>query len=154
LDRRLAERGKWLVRHSLPLLALVALLFAVPAFAETQRPAVVVRASSFGRILFDGRGFVLYGFTRDPRGSSACNAACARAWPPYLVKSRPRAGNGASARLLGTTKRANGSLQVTYAGRPLYYYVGDRRRGQILCQNVNEFGGAWRVVRPSGRLVG
>jgi predicted lipoprotein with Yx(FWY)xxD motif len=128
-------------------------LLAAPAFAQTPRPAIEVKASSFGRILFDGRGFVLYGFTRDPRGRSACSGACARAWPPFIVKSRPRAGAGAVAGLLGTTKRANGSLQVTYAGRPLYYYVGDRRPGQILCQNVSEFGGVWRVVRATGRLV-
>jgi predicted lipoprotein with Yx(FWY)xxD motif len=113
-----------------------------------------VKPSTFGRILFDGRGFVLYGFTRDPRGKSACSGACARAWPPYLVKSPPHAGVGAAARLLGAARRANGSRQVTYAGRPLYYYVGDRKPGQILCQNVTEFGGVWRVVRPSGRLVG
>ena len=54
---------------------------------------------------------------------------------------------------LGTVKRANGSLQATYAGRPLYYYVGDTKPGQILCQNVTEFGGVWRVLRPDGRLV-
>jgi predicted lipoprotein with Yx(FWY)xxD motif len=134
-------------------LAVVGLLACAPAFAQGPRPTVVVKGSSFGRILFDGRGFVLYGFTRDPRARSTCDRACARAWPPFVVKSRPRAGKGAVARLLGTTRRTNGSLQVTYAGRPLYYYVGDRRPGQILCQNVSEFGGVWRVVRPSGRLV-
>jgi predicted lipoprotein with Yx(FWY)xxD motif len=51
-------------------------------------------------------------------------------------------------------RRSGGRLQATYFGRPLYYYVGDRRPGQILCQNVTEFGGVWRVVRPTGRLVG
>jgi predicted lipoprotein with Yx(FWY)xxD motif len=55
--------------------------------------------------------------------------------------------------LLGTTKRRDGRRQVTYAGRPLYYYVNDRKPGQILCQNVAEFGGTWLVVRPSGKLV-
>jgi predicted lipoprotein with Yx(FWY)xxD motif len=134
--------------------ALAALVAAAPTAARAPRSTVIVKASSFGRILFDGRGFVLYGFTRDPRGKSACSGACARAWPPYVVKSPPRAGAGVSARLLGTTRRRNGSLQVTYAGRPLYYYVGDRAAGQILCQNVTEFGGVWRVVRPTGRLVG
>jgi predicted lipoprotein with Yx(FWY)xxD motif len=57
------------------------------------------------------------------------------------------------ASLLGTIRRANGSRQVTYAGRPLYYYVGDKKPRQILCQNVSEFGGLWLVVRPSGKLV-
>lgn len=142
-------------------LRLVAASFACAALAAGSAAAaaappttVKVKTSSFGRILFDGRGFVLYGFTRDPRARSACSGACARAWPPYIVKSRPRAGKSVTARLLGTTRRANGSLQATYAGRPLYYYVGDRKPGQILCQNVMEFGGVWRVVRPSGRLVG
>ena len=126
---------------------------SVTAIGERSRSSVVVRSSSFGRILFDGRGFVLYGFTRDPRGKSVCSGACAKAWPPYIVKAQPRAGTGVDAGRLGTVKRADGSLQATYAGRPLYYYVGDTKPGQILCQNVTEFGGVWRVVRPSGRLV-
>jgi predicted lipoprotein with Yx(FWY)xxD motif len=127
---------------------------AATAVGELSRPSVVVGSSSFGRVLFDGRGFVLYAFTRDPRGTSVCSGACANAWPPYLVKSRPRAGAGVDAARLGAVKRASGSSQATYAGRPLYYYIGDRKPGQILCQNVTEFGGVWRVVRPNGRLVG
>jgi predicted lipoprotein with Yx(FWY)xxD motif len=134
-------------------LACASVAVAAPAAAQGPRPTVAVKASSFGRILFDGRGYVLYAFTRDPRGKSTCSGACARAWPPYVVTSRPRAGAGVATRRLGTTRRADGSVQVTYAGRPLYYYVSDRKPGQILCQNVTEFGGAWRVVRPSGRLV-
>ena len=124
-----------------------------PATQATTGATVLGKPSRFGEVLFDGRGYVLYAFTRDPRGKSVCKGACARAWPPYVVRSRPRAGAGALAARLGTTKRRDGSLQVTYAGRPLYYYVGDRRPGQILCQNVTEFGGTWLVVRPSGRLV-
>jgi predicted lipoprotein with Yx(FWY)xxD motif len=125
------------------------------AFASSHviRPTLTAGPSSYGRVLFDGRGFALYAFTRDARGKSFCAGACAKAWPPYVVKARPRAASGVQARLLGTTKRANGSLQVTYAGRPLYYYVGDRNKGQILCQNVREFGGVWLVIRPSGALV-
>jgi predicted lipoprotein with Yx(FWY)xxD motif len=127
---------------------------SVTAGGDRSRPSVVVKSSSFGRILFDGRGFVLYGFTRDPRGRSVCSGACAKAWPPYIVRSRPRAAAGVDAARLGTVERADGSLQATYAGHPLYHYVGDRRPGQILCQNVTEFGGVWRVLRPNGRLVG
>jgi predicted lipoprotein with Yx(FWY)xxD motif len=121
--------------------------------SAASRSTLTARGSRFGRILFDGRGFVLYAFTRDPRGRTACYGACAAAWPPYLVTGKPRAGAGVNARLLGTTRRRDGSLQVTYAGRPLYYYVGDREPGQILCQNVFEFGGLWLVVRPSGAPV-
>jgi predicted lipoprotein with Yx(FWY)xxD motif len=125
------------------------ILIAAVAVAAVgaAKPAVTVGDSSYGRILFDGRGFALYAFTADSRGHSNCTGACAKAWPPYVVKSAPHG------RLLGTTRRRDGSLQVTYTGRPLYYYVGDRRPGQILCQNVVEFGGRWLVVRPGGALV-
>jgi predicted lipoprotein with Yx(FWY)xxD motif len=126
---------------------------AALASSHATRSTLTVGPSSYGRVLFDGRGFALYAFTRDPRGKSVCTGACAKAWPPYIVKTRPRAASGVKARLLGTTRRANGSLQVTYAGRALYYYVGDRSKGQILCQNVTEFGGVWLVMRPSGTLV-
>ena len=141
------------------LLSVILALSAASAFsgalASAQGPpsTLTVGASSYGRVLFDGRGFALYGFTRDPRGKSVCAGACAKAWPPYVVKTRPRAAAGVNARLLGTTRRANGAVQVTYAGRPLYYYVGDRKAGQVLCQNVSEFGGIWRVIRPTGGLV-
>jgi predicted lipoprotein with Yx(FWY)xxD motif len=134
-------------------LIVLAAVCAAPVAAGARRASVTVKPSSFGRILFDGRGFVLYGFTRDRHGKSGCSGACAAAWPPYIVKSGARAGAGIAARRLGTTRRPDGSLQVTYAGRPLYYYVGDRRPGQILCQGVSEYGGIWRVVRPSGELV-
>jgi predicted lipoprotein with Yx(FWY)xxD motif len=60
---------------------------------------------------------------------------------------------GVKRSLLGSIRRPNGKIQVTYAGRPLYYYVGDRAPRQILCQNVSEFGGLWLVARPNGTLV-
>lgn len=123
------------------------------AATDGVRASVTAKPSSYGRILFDGRGFVLYGFTRDRRVKSFCTRACAKAWPPYIVKSRPRAGAGVVAGRIGTILRADGSSQAVYAGRPLYYYVGDKVPGQILCQNVSEFGGLWRVMRSNGRLV-
>jgi predicted lipoprotein with Yx(FWY)xxD motif len=137
------------------LLALAAVSASSAAFAssQTSRPTLRTGSSSYGRVLFDGRGFVVYAFTRDPRGKSVCTGACTKAWPPYVVKTRLRAASGVKARLLGTTRRVDGSLQVTYAGRALYYYVGDRSKGQILCHNVTEFGGLWRVIRPSGTPV-
>jgi len=143
------------VKHRLLLASLGLLLLAAvaPATDAAPRATVVKHRSTFGEILFDGRGYVLYAFTRDPRGKSVCRAACARAWPPYVVKAKPKAGRGIAARLIGTTRRADGRLQATYAGKPLYHYVGELRPGQILCQNVREFGGLWLVVRPSGAYV-
>ena len=133
-------------------LALLALAPAAMSRASVA-PTLTAKLSSYGRVLFDGRGHVLYAFTRDTKGRSACYGACARAWPVYFAKSGLKAGNGVNRSLLGTTKRRDGRRQVTYAGRPLYYYVNDRKPGQILCQNVAEFGGTWLVVRPTGKLV-
>ena len=125
--------------------------------SDERRPGpatLTVRSTRFRPILFDGRGRALYAFTRDRRGGrSRCYGACAKAWPVYLAKGRLLAGKGVRQSLLGTSRRRDGRLQVDYNGRPLYYYVGDKKPGQVLCQNVDEFGGTWLVVRPSGRLV-
>ncbi len=133
----------------------LALLALAPAAMseESVAPTLTAKSSSFGRVLFDGRGHVLYAFTRDANGRSACYGACAKAWPVYYAKGTLRAGTGIKRSLLGTAKRRDGRRQITYARRPLYYYVGDTRPGQILCQDVAEFGGTWLIVRPSGRLV-
>jgi predicted lipoprotein with Yx(FWY)xxD motif len=120
---------------------------------QQRRPTLTAHASRFGKVLFDTRGFVLYGFTRDHR-RSACYGACAKAWPPYWApKGKLTVGPGVKRSLLGTVKRRNGRRQVTYAGHPLYFYVGDTQPGQILCQDVVEYGGRWLIVRPSGRLL-
>jgi predicted lipoprotein with Yx(FWY)xxD motif len=135
------------------LLAAGSLLAAAPAGADpAAAPTLTVRSSAYGRVLWDGRGRVLYAFTADSARRSVCSGACAAAWPPYLVKGKLRAGAGVKQSLLGTIRRADGSRQLTYAKRPLYYYVGDSR-GEVSCQNVDEFGGLWLVVRPSGTLV-
>jgi predicted lipoprotein with Yx(FWY)xxD motif len=121
--------------------------------ARRRGSAVKVMRSNYGRILFDGKGRALYLFTRESSRRSRCYGACAAAWPPFLTKGAPRARSGAQSTLLGTTRRRDGKRQVTYAGHPLYYYVGDRKPGQVLCQNVEEFGGTWLVVEPSGAAV-
>ena len=120
--------------------------------APSATPIVTLRSSQYGRILFDGANRALYAFTRDPRGKTTCYGACAVAWPPYIVRGTLRAGTGTKRTLLGTTKRRDGTRQLTYAGRPLYYYVHDPR-GQVLCHNVREYGGLWLVVRGTGTLV-
>jgi predicted lipoprotein with Yx(FWY)xxD motif len=117
------------------------------------RMTLTVRSTQFGRVLFDGRGRVLYGFTRDRRGGpSRCYGACAKAWPVYFAKAAMRAGAGVKQSEIGTTRRRDGRLQVTYNGWPLYYYAHEGP-GEIKCQNVDQFGGLWLVVRPNGALV-
>src|SRR5919197_1182828 len=137
--------------------AAVGIAVLAPAAMSEQstatRATLTAHSSRFGKVLFDGRGFALYAFTRD-HGRSACYDACPKAWPPYFApKGTLSVGPGVKRSLLGTVRRRDGRRQVTYAGRPVYYYVGDKRAGQILCQNVAEFGGTWLIVRPNGTLV-
>ncbi len=138
----------------LTVLAFAGVSASLGSAAPQSSATLTVGKSSYGRILFDGKGRALYGFTRDRRGGpSRCYGDCASAWPVYYKKAQLRTGKGVKQALIGTTRRRDGRLQVTYNGWPLYYYVNDRNPGQVSCQNVNEFGGTWLVVAPSGRLV-
>jgi predicted lipoprotein with Yx(FWY)xxD motif len=124
------------------------------AMSAKRRGAVVkVVDSQFGRVIADRKGEAVYLFDKERGRKSECYGACAVAWPPVLTKGRPRAGKGARAGKLGTTRRRGGRLQVTYAGHPLYYYKDDSP-GNILCHDVDEFGGTWLVVMPNGRAAG
>jgi predicted lipoprotein with Yx(FWY)xxD motif len=135
---------------------------SIPARASDPPPRPAVKAlvavrvarTAYGPALVDRRGFALYRFTHDRSSASTCYGACAVAWPPYLVKQRTAgADRGAHASSLGTTRRQDGRLQLTYAGHPLYYYVGDRRPHEVLCQAVTEYGGTWNVVAPDGHAI-
>jgi predicted lipoprotein with Yx(FWY)xxD motif len=114
---------------------------------------VKVDGSRYGDILVDGRGRTIYLFTKERTKKSRCYGECANAWPPVLTKGAPRAGKGADPKLVGSTKRKNGRRQVTYGGHPVYYYIADRRAGQITCQDVFEFGGTWLLVAPDGTAI-
>jgi predicted lipoprotein with Yx(FWY)xxD motif len=137
------------------LAATLAVVLVPPAAAAAAAATVKVHKSRYGRILVDGQGRTLYLFTRDRGGKNRCYGACAQAWPPFLAgaDAAPQAASGADAAKLGTAARRGGTTQVSYAGHPLYYYVNDRKPGQILCQDVAEFGGTWLVVTPAGRAV-
>jgi predicted lipoprotein with Yx(FWY)xxD motif len=122
---------------------------AEPAAGPRRGPRLVLRDSQFGPVLFDGRRRALYLFTRDPRNKTRCYGACADAWPPFYAKGRPRAGQGVDRSLLGTLKRRDGRRQVTYKGQALYFYVHDPK-GEVLCNDVLEFGGTWYAVDAEG----
>ena len=114
------------------------------------RARIVVKGSDFGRVLFDRNGQVVYVFENDRTNRSNCTTKeCVEAWPPVLTQRQPSAGAGVAARLLGTIRRSDGKLQVTYAGRPLYFYEHERP-GEIKCHNVDLHGGLWWVVTPRG----
>ena len=127
---------------------------AMKANAAMKPKGAVVKvvSSEYGPVVADRKGEAFYLFDKEKGKKSECYGDCATAWPPLLTKGTPRAGKGAKQKLLGTTKRRSGRLQVTYAGHPLYYYKDDTP-GNILCQNVDEFGGLWLVVKPNGKPV-
>jgi len=122
---------------------------AAPAKRSRRGPKVMLRDSQLGPVLFDGRNRALYLFTRDERKRTRCYGACAEAWPPFLARGRPRAARGVDPALLGRIRRRGGARQVTYKGQPLYFYVHDPR-GQVLCNDVVEFGGTWFAVNAEG----
>ena len=117
------------------------------------RATVEVANSRLGRILVDSKGITLYDFVKDKGTTSVCYGACAALWPPLITKGKPIAGPGVRASLLGTTKRKDGKLEVTYKGHPLYYFITDRKPGQTTGQGVNQFGGPWWVLSPAGKEI-
>jgi predicted lipoprotein with Yx(FWY)xxD motif len=121
--------------------------------AATSGAKVKIANSRLGRILVDSKGITLYDFVKDKGTTSACYGACAALWPPLLTNGKPVAGPGVKASLLGTTKRKDGNLEVTYGGHPLYYFVTDRKPGQTTGQGVNQFGGPWWVLSPAGKEI-
>jgi predicted lipoprotein with Yx(FWY)xxD motif len=120
--------------------------------APKSRATLTVHKTRFGKVIFDGHGRVLYLFARDKSTKSTCSGACAKAWPPFLTRGTPKAAGGVRQGLIGTTRREDGSRQVTYGGHPLYYFEGDGK-GEVKCQNVNNFGGLWLVVSANGKAV-
>jgi predicted lipoprotein with Yx(FWY)xxD motif len=136
-------------------LALASVLVTVGAGAASGAGAATVKthSSSLGKILVDAKGRTLYLFEKDKGGKSTCYGQCAKYWPPLLSNGKPTAGAGAQASLLGTARRSNGTMQVTYAHHPLYRYVGDTHPGQTTGQGSKAFGAGWYVLRPTGKKI-
>jgi len=114
----------------------------------------VASVGDLGKVLVDSEGFTLYYFEKDRNGESACYGACASAWPPLTTGGAPRAASGAEAANLGTTKRTDGTVQVTYAGWPLYTYAGDAEAGEDNGTDADAFGAAWYPLHPDGGKAG
>jgi predicted lipoprotein with Yx(FWY)xxD motif len=133
--------------------ASTAAAFALAGGAATSGTRVAIGKSALGHILVDSKGITLYDFPPDKGTTSVCYSACAALWPPLITKGKPVAGPGVRASLLGTTKRKDGKLEVTYNGHPLYYFVSDRKPGQTTGQGLNQFGGPWWVLSPAGKEI-
>jgi predicted lipoprotein with Yx(FWY)xxD motif len=124
------------------------------AVSATRTGATVdLRKTKLGPILVNSKGHTLYLFKKDKNGKSSCSASCAMFWPPLLKHGKPTAGSGVKASLLGTTRRSNGSLQVTYNRHPLYTYTLDKTAGQTKGEGVLAFGAKWYAVSAKGAAV-
>jgi predicted lipoprotein with Yx(FWY)xxD motif len=136
----------------------VGVVAVLPGSAHTTRTAsasakLQAHKGKLGRFVVDGRSMTLYLFEKDKTRASTCDGSCAQVWPPLTTSSKPVAGAGVAASKLGTTKRKDGKLQVTYNGHPLYYYYLDRKPGQTSGQGLKLFGAGWYVVAPSGKKI-
>ena len=118
--------------------------------AAGGKATVKTARTPLGTILVDGSGRALYLWEADTGSSSTCDGACAQSWPPLTTSGSATAAGGARSGMLGTTRRSDGTLQVTYAGHPLYYYAGDTAPGQTTGQDSDGFGAEWYVVTPAG----
>jgi predicted lipoprotein with Yx(FWY)xxD motif len=105
-----------------------------------------------GRLIYDLSAHTLYVFDKDKGSTSTCYGACARTWQPALAEGETRAGGVAVASKVGTTKRRDGTVQLTYAGHPLYRYFRDRQ-SDLKGQGLESFGGEWHAIRPNGELL-
>jgi predicted lipoprotein with Yx(FWY)xxD motif len=117
-------------------------------------PATIsVASNSLGQILVGANGKTLYLFEADTSTQSTCSGACAQAWPPLTTTGAPKVAAGATASLLGTTTRSDGTTQVTYSGHPLYYFVSDTKAGDTNGEGSTAFGAGWDVLSPAGAKI-
>jgi predicted lipoprotein with Yx(FWY)xxD motif len=126
---------------------------SVARSASGTTRSVSLGTTKLGPILVDARGHTLYMFAKDRNGKSSCSGSCTKFWPPSLQRGKATAGSGVKASLLGTTKRSNGSLQLTYNKHPLYTFVLDKKGGQTNGESNLAFGGRWYAVSGKGTAV-
>jgi predicted lipoprotein with Yx(FWY)xxD motif len=116
---------------------------------EAWGVAFGAEGEELGIIIYDLAGHTLYTFSKDRGTHSSCYGACAKAWPPALTERKPRAGGEAIAAKVGATKRKDGTVQLTYAGHPLYRHAGEKQV-EVNGNGAHAFGGVWYAIRPSG----
>jgi predicted lipoprotein with Yx(FWY)xxD motif len=115
-----------------------------------SRTIAGAEVSGLGQVLVDSEGMTVYEFTVDNGTMSNCYGGCEAVWPPVTASGKPTAGEGAMSSALGTTKRKDGTMQVTYEGHPLYTFTGDSAPGEA---TGNEFEGSWFVLDEAGSAV-
>jgi predicted lipoprotein with Yx(FWY)xxD motif len=126
---------------------------APPASNGSGAASITLANSALGKILVNSKGQTLYLFQADKGSASTCDGACASAWPPVITNGAPIASAGVSSAKLGTTRRSDGTTEVTYNGHPLYTFVGDSSPGETAGEGNQGFGAEWDVVSAAGNKI-
>lgn len=121
--------------------------------AKAAPATVTTKSVPLGKILVNDKNLTLYLFQKDKTSTSTCTGACAAQWPPLVVTTKPTASGGVQSKLLSTSKRSGGSMQVTYKGHPLYRFAGDTKPGNVNGQGLNAFGAKWYVLGTDGKQI-
>ena len=121
--------------------------------ARAAAASVETHSGPMGTFLTDGSGKTLYMFASDTAAKSTCSGACATFWPPLTTGAAPTATGGATASMLATITRSDGSKQVVYGGHPLYYFKEDTAAGDTHGQGSDNFGAKWWLLAPSGQPI-
>ena len=132
---------------------LAALAAATVASAAGRSALRIEKTPKLGRVIATASGRTIYMWRADHGTTSVCYGKCAIFWPPVLTGGKPVALAGVKASLLGTTKRKDGRLQVTYKGHPLYTFLKDKAAGQTNGEGSNGFGAKWYALAPSGAVI-
>jgi predicted lipoprotein with Yx(FWY)xxD motif len=138
---------------AIALIAAVGLVAASAGNAAGSRATVKTRHGKLGTFLVGGNGRTLYLFEKDKTSKSTCSGQCAQFWPPLITSGKAKASGHARGSLLGTTRRSDGKLQVTYKGHPVYYFSMDSKPGDTKGQDFSAFGAKWYVLAPSGKKI-
>jgi predicted lipoprotein with Yx(FWY)xxD motif len=118
--------------------------------ASSDMAAGIKTATAGGRVvLIDAQGFTIYWYAPDTATTSNCTGSCATAWPPLLGAPSFASGVTLTGKL-GTIKRANGEVQATYDGHPLYLFKADSSAGAA---KGNDSGGIWWIMTGSGAKI-
>jgi predicted lipoprotein with Yx(FWY)xxD motif len=114
-----------------------------------------LRHTALGTIVVNGEGLTVFAFTRDSRNHDRCAtiSGCTAIWPPVTTSGTPRLGGGVRRSLAGTIELAGGTRQVTYAGHPLYTYIGASGPGDTSYVGLSQFGGRWFALTATGHTV-
>jgi predicted lipoprotein with Yx(FWY)xxD motif len=153
------EHRNWRRRTfvALPLVAALSVIVVVAVGsargATHAGTTVSLRSTKLGMVMVNASGRTLYLFAKDKGDKSACSGSCATFWPPLMTAGMPTGGKGVTTSLLGTTKRSNGKLQVTYNRHPLYTFKLDKAAGQTTGEGSVAFGAKWYAVSAKGAAV-